>query len=535
MFETAELGRKLSKKTFKEREAALRQALLSAQFRLKDAPFPVIVLFAGVDGAGKGETIHLLNEWMDPRHIRTRSFSDPPPAALERPYYWRFWGGLPAQGKIGIVLSGWYTKPLLDRVYRRIDQADFDRQLEEIEDFEQTLTDDGALVLKFWMHLGRDAQEKRLKELQADPLLSWRVTEQDWEHWGRYELFVEAAERLISRTSVGRSPWHIVEGADHNYRSVRVAELLLAAMERRLEAAEREAAAPAPDPAVAAVVADLAPAPAAGGRDEEDEEEDVEDPMTAEGHLLTVLSRLDMRSSLGRKDYKQALAEQQARLGTLHRRALERGVTTVMVFEGWDAAGKGGAIRRCVAATDPRHVKLVPVAAPNDEEKAHHYLWRFWRHLPRAGRVLIYDRSWYGRVLVERVEGFARPEEWRRAYAEINTFESQLTAHGYVVLKFWLHITPEEQLRRFHERDLTPHKAWKLTDEDWRNRDRWPEYEQAVHDMVERTSTRYAPWTLVEANDKRFARVKVITAVCDALEAALERAGVEESAKKKKR
>jgi polyphosphate kinase 2 (PPK2 family) len=197
------------------------------------------------------------------------------------------------------------------------------------------------------------------------------------------------------------------------------------------------------------------------------------------------------------------------------------------MFEGWDAAGKGGAIRRVTAALDARDYKVIPIAAPTDEEKAHHYLWRFWRHLSKAGRVTIYDRSWYGRVLVERIEGFASTEEWMRAYSEINDFEEQLIDSGMVLGKFWVHITKEEQAARFEARAQIPWKAWKLTEEDWRNRDKWDAYESAVNDMIERTSTRKAPWTLIEGNNKHFARVKVLETVCEKLETALKARGID--------
>ena len=207
----------------------------------------------------------------------------------------------------------------------------------------------------------------------------------------------------------------------------------------------------------------------------------------------------------------------------------------VAVFEGWDAGGKGGAIRRLTRGLDARDYRVVPIAAPTEDERAHHYLWRFWRYLPRRGRITIFDRSWYGRVLVERVEGFAAEDEWRRAYSEINDFEAQLTDFGTVLLKFWLHITPDEQLRRFEERQGIGYKQWKITDEDWRNREKWALYESAVQDMVERTSTSAAPWTLVEGNSKRYARLKVLRTVCDALEAALPAENQNKKNTKKKR
>ena len=235
----------------------------------------------------------------------------------------------------------------------------------------------------------------------------------------------------------------------------------------------------------------------------------------------TVLSRLDMSHRVDRSAFRRALEEHQGRLNVLHRKAREQGISVILVFEGWDAAGKGGAIRRVTAALDAASYQIVPIAAPTDEERSHHYLWRFWRHLPRAGTLTIFDRSWYGRVLVERVEGFASPAQWLRAYSEINQFEEQLVDHGIVVVKYWLHITPDEQLRRFRERRRLSFKQWKLTDDDWRNRRKWNDYHAAINEMFARTSTRTAPWTLVEANDKYYARLKVMKVLSDRLKRAL--------------
>ncbi len=216
-----------------------------------------------------------------------------------------------------------------------------------------------------------------------------------------------------------------------------------------------------------------------------------------------------------------ALSKLQQEINELSWEAYKQRRSVVLVFEGVDAGGKGGAIRRITSAVDARLYRTMSVAAPTDEEKAHHYLWRFWRHVPRAGHMIIYDRSWYGRVLVERVEGFASEADWRRAYSEINEFEEQLVENGAILLKFWLQVSDEEQLRRFQDREDTPYKRYKITDEDWRNREKGPEYKSAVNEMVARTSTEHAPWTLVEGDDKPYARVKVLTTVCDAMRKAL--------------
>ena len=504
MFRTAELGQKVSKSEFKQIEPVLRQELLIAQRRLrKFKKCPVIIVFAGVDGAGKGETVNLLNAWMDPRWLMTRAYDKPSDEEMERPEYWRFWRDLPSKGKIGLFLSSWYSRPVLDRVHKRINEAEFNHLLERIVNFEKALSDDCTLILKFWMHLSKKEQKKRFKDLEKNELTSWRVKESDWDNWRMYEQFEESAERVIMKTSTGASPWCIVEGADSHFRSLTVGTIIRDEINKHLDKIE-----------------------ATGTNADESRVVDTVNDSNDAGTLpqlrsSTVLDVMDMTLTLPKSDYKQELQTWQAKLNQLQRNALKKKLSTIMLFEGPDAAGKGGAIRRLTAALDARHVQVLPIAAPTDEEGAHHYLWRFWRHLPRAGKITIYDRSWYGRVLVERIEDFASEEEWRRAYAEINDFEESLTESGIVLLKFWIHVTKDEQLRRFKEREKIPHKQWKLTEEDWRNREKWDDYESAVNDLVEHTSTRVAPWNLIEGNDKRYARVKVIKTVCDRMEEAM--------------
>lgn len=493
MLEAAEVGSVVSKEEYKARVPQLRTDLLDMQRELsRQARFPVIVVFGGVDGGGKSETVNLLNVWMDPRWIVTRAFREPSDEEQSRPEYWRYWQALSPRGRVGLFLRSWYSSPLLERVHRRIKAGEFDDRLNRIVGFEKGLADDGALILKFWMHLGQDAQKKRLKKLERDPLTRWRVSKEQWKNWRMYDEFAAAAERAIQRTSTADAPWTIVEGVDERYRSLTVGTIIRDAMRERLRASARASRRRPTTPA------DKSPA----------------------GHT-TVLSQLNMSRAIDRSVFREQLEERQGRLNVLQRKARERGISAILVFEGWDAAGKGGAIRRVTAALDAPAYQVIPVAAPTDEERAHHYLWRFWRHLPREGTLSIFDRSWYGRVLVERVEGLASPEEWFRAYAEINHFEEQLIEHGIVLVKYWLHITSGEQLRRFKERGRLPFKRWKLTDEDWRNRQKRNDYARAVNEMIARTSTPLAPWTLVEANDKYYARIKVIETVCARLRAAL--------------
>jgi polyphosphate:AMP phosphotransferase len=505
MFEAAEVGRKLAKSDYKAQVPELRSALLAVQQELRQASsFPVIVLFAGVDTAGKGETVNLLNEWMDPRWIVTRGYTEPSSEERERPRLWRYWRDLPPRGRIAMFLSAWYSSPITHRVADRISTAEFDSLLDQVATFERALTDDGAVIVKFWMHLSKAAQKKRLKEFEKDPLQRWRVTKTQWKHWAMFNKFVSAADRALRRTSTDHAPWLIVEGEDERYRTVVVATELLNAIRRGLER-------------------NRGPAQPSQGARRKGPKGSRNTALQRVEQQFNVLDNLDLSQKLSDEDFENELAKQQSRLNPLQRRAAKRGVSTIIVFEGWDAAGKGGAIRRVTASLDARDYQVIPTAAPTDEERSRHYLWRFWRHLSRAGRLTIFDRSWYGRVLVERVEGFATEAEYMRAYGEINHFEEQLVTNGILLVKFWIHISQAEQLKRFRDRTRTSYKQWKITDEDWRNRKRWPEYTIAVNDMVARTSTKIAPWTLIEGDDKNFARVKVLRTLGERLDRRLKK------------
>lgn len=484
MFEAAERGEKLSKDAFNALAPDLRLRMVRLQQSLRHADFPVIILFAGVDGAGKSESVQLLNEWMDPRWIITRAYSPPSEEEAERPPFWRYWRDLPPAGQIGLYLSAWYTTPLVDRVYRRMDRQTFERRIEQITYFEQTLANDGAVILKFWMHLNKKAQKKRLRKLEKDPHQHWRITKQDWKNWDRYDRFIETGETLIEHTDSAQTRWHTIDAENPRFRAHAVLSTVANVVEARLQQApERQ------------------PPPRS----------------TAKRAPLGVLSKLDLSQSVSREHYSHSLKKRRAELHDLYLQAKARSISTVLVFEGWDASGKGGAIRRMTTALDARDYRVIPIATPNDEERAHHYLWRFWRHLERAGRFTIFDRSWYGRLLVEHVENLIGEDEYQRSFDEINEFETQLTEHGILLLKFWLHIDKDEQEQRFEKRRSTPFKSWKLTEEDWRNREKWDDYERAVDEMVRRTDTPEHPWTLVEANSKRHARLKVIDTLCERL------------------
>jgi polyphosphate:AMP phosphotransferase len=493
MLESAEIGHRISKTTYTREERKLRDALLNAQYDLFQASAgPVLMIISGVESGGRGETANKLTEWMDPRHIRVIAFGERTEEELVRPVMWRYWRALPPRGRIGIFMNAWYNELLDAHALGRLRPARFVAYIQTINHVEQMFSDEGVVPLKFWIHLSKDEQRRRLEELDRDPRTSWRVTKDDWRAFRAYNKSHHVWEYLLRETSTGEAPWHVVEGADDHYRNLTVGKILLAALQSTLAARPRILRRPTP---TAPAVIDN----------------------------VKLLRDLDLTLKLAPKAYADDLEKYQGRLAKLTRHKRFFRHSLVLVFEGVDAAGKGGAIRRVTGALDARQYVSVPIAAPNDEERSHPYLWRFWRHVPPLGGIAIFDRSWYGRVLVERVEDLCLTRDWMRAYGEINEFEGQLVAAGAILVKFWLQISRAEQLRRFHVRQRTSFKRFKITPEDWRNRKRWNAYEVAVCDMVDRTSTEIAPWTLVEAEDKPYTRVKVLRTIVDRLEHALER------------
>ena len=505
MFESANLDHRVEKAAYRREEPKLREALLNAQYDLKEnGRFPVLILIAGVEGAGKGETVNLLNEWMDPRHIYTHAFFEPSDEERERPALWRFWRALPPKGKIGIFFGAWHTMPIIQRVQGLISEGEFGHAIHEVVRLEKMLTDEGVLLLKYWFHLSKSQQKKRLKSLEKDPATRWRVTEREWEYFKVYKKFIRVCEPFLRRTSTGEAPWIVVPGADARYRALTAGKHLLAAMRERL------------DEKPVKQLPDRNP------------------PLLSSANSTNVLRALQLDQPITKPEYQKQLQKWQGRLNLASRDPNFRNISVACVFEGNDAAGKGGAVRRVTSALDARSYFNVPVAAPTEEERAQPYLWRFWRHIPRRGRFVFFDRSWYGRVLVERVEGFCKEADWMRAYTEINDFEGALLRHGVVVMKFWLAIGKDEQFKRFKAREKTSFKRFKITEEDWRNRKKWDAYETAVCDMVDRTSTANAPWTLVEANNKYHARLKVLKTLTQAVEDALDRVTKEAKKAKKK-
>ncbi len=500
MFATAKIGRSLSKAAYNQEVEELRTELLEAQIALRERNIPVYMIIAGMEGAGKGEVVNALDEWLDARGVNVYAFWEESDDEKLRPRAWRFWRAMPRRGEIGVFFGGWYLWPIEQGFAHNWGDADIDQCMRGIRELERMLIHDDAVIVKCWYHFSEKDQRKRLKSLERSDRSRWKMLPKKKKFSQQYQRFELIADRVVRGTDIGRAPWHVIEATNRRYRDMMTGRILL----REIQEA-------------------LAQQPLDDRRVEDS-------PPSINGDLLpdapeariTIIDRIDLTQTIERSDYRKRLKDLQAELNDLAWEAYSKRISTMLVFEGVDAAGKGGAIRRVTQAVDSRLRDVIPIAAPTDEELAHHYLWRFWRHVPRAGRMTIFDRSWYGRVLVERVEGFTSHANWARAYLEINDFEEQLARSGIVVQKFWLQISKEEQLARFKAREDTPYKRYKITDEDWRNREKWDEYRGAVNEMLARTSAQHAPWNLIAGNDKRFARIQVLETVTQALRDALQ-------------
>ena len=491
MLEVSEVGNKVGKEEYEAAIPQLRVGLINAQYDLRGADFPVIIWIAGDDRLAANELVNRLNEWMDSRFADTRVFAEPTDEEYQRPHLWRLWRSLPPKGRAAFFVGG-LMRAAIQRANGEIDEPHFSIWLRHIANMQTELVADGALILKFFLHTPAKEQKKKLKKAAKDPHAGWQVDQRDWAALDSLGPVLPIAERILRETSGPGAPWTIVESTDPRYRDLTVARTILAALTARL--AQR------PGP--------LGPALA----------ESVFGDFDAEAN---VLSGIDLTKTLSRQEYRAQLAKEQAKLKKLSLEARRRGVSSVLAFEGWDAAGKGGVIRRITGALEAGDYRVIPVAAPTEEERRYHYLWRFWRDLPPAGKVVIFDRTWYGRVLVERLEGFAAPAEWQRAFDEINDFEAQMVEQGYYVAKFWLHVSPEEQLARFKAREETAFKMHKITEEDYRNRERWDDYVKAVDQKILRTTSDGARWHVIPANSKQFARVATLRAINKGLARAL--------------
>ena len=478
---------RLSKQEYQARVQALRENLLRMQIGMKEVPFKVLLLLAGPEGAGRGHLLHALTSWLDPRGLETFTFLPPTDEEREHPHQWRFWRSLPSIGRIGLYAGSWYTETLREAARGKYTRDRLDQEAGRIREFERLLSDSGTLIVKVWLQLSKEAQGRRLRALIDDSETAWRVTDEDWHHHRIYDRLAKTARRIRKQTNRPGARWTVIDSEDERRRDLLVGELLLAQFnqqQKRMARLNRRLGPPR-------IVRSLRPSG------------------------VRRLRALPLDQELSEKPYESQREKWLGRLNRAVRAVLEAGRSIVFVFEGWDAAGKGGAIRRLTSALDPRDYRVISVGKPTDEEKHAHYLWRFWLQIPRDGRVAIFDRSWYGRVLVERVEKFCTEAEWKRAYREINEFERQLADDGAIIIKFYLHITKDEQLDRFKRREGDPYKHWKISDEDWRNRKHWDQHNEAAEELFEKTTHDHAPWIVIPANYKWYARVQVVKSAAE--------------------
>lgn len=490
MLEKIDLTKSLKKKEYKKRMAKLESKIAFLQRELKNLGVPVMIVFEGFGAAGKGTQINRLIQALDPRGFTVYSTDAETKDEKMHPFLWRFWTKTPEKGRIAVFDRSWYRKLLVDRYEKKTSKKEIPIILEEISSFEKQLTDGGTLVMKFFLDISEREQKKRFHKLMEKKATSWRVSDKDLDRNKHFQDYLEMADEMLTKTDSDYAPWTIVEAEDDRYATVKILSTVAAAFEDRYKK-EKES---------------------------KKKEREVDGRFDKSELNDSVLKKVDLSKKMEEKAYEKRLDELQKKLRLLHGKLYAKRIPVVLAFEGWDAGGKGGAIKRLTNALDPRGYTVNPTSSPNDIERAHHYLWRFWTKMPKDGHIAIFDRTWYGRVMVERIEGFCTTQDWQRAYKEINQMEQQLVNHGAVVLKFWLHINKEEQARRFQDRQNNPEKSWKITDEDWRNREKWDLYEKAVDEMLVRTSTADAPWIIVEGNDKLYARIKVLETVVNALE-----------------
>jgi len=514
MLEKVDLTKKLSKEEYKEKMPQLEARLGRLQRECKALGIPIMIVFEGFGASGKGLQIGRLIQSMDPRGFEVHPIKNETEEERMHPFMWRFWTKTPAKGRIAIYDGSWYRRVLIDRFEKRTKNKELADVFHSINSFEEQLAEDGTLIIKLLLDIDKKEQKKRFDKLEKNKETAWRVTQGDKERNVHYDEYAAMMEDMLFKTDTDYAPWTIIESMDKRFATLKIYTTVIKAMADQIEKLQKEK-----EEKEAKKLADSESA--AGGETDAVAEIAKEADEEMKDLQVSILSKADMSLHYTREEYKEKLDKLQKKMEKLHGELYRRRIPVVLGFEGWDAGGKGGAIKRLTERMDARGYVVNPTASPNDIEKAHHYLWRFWRAMPKDGHVAIFDRTWYGRVMVERIEGFCTTEEWKRAYKEINDMEKDLYDAGAIVIKFWMHIDKDEQERRFRERQENPEKQWKITDEDWRNREKWDQYEDAVNEMLMRTSTDYAPWVVVEGNDKYYARVKVLRTVVEAIEARL--------------
>lgn len=491
MLEQVDLSKRMDKEEYEEINRNLGIRLGELQRKAWKMEIPIIVVFEGWHASGMTEIINRFLLPLNPMGFELYTTGKPCVQEEKKPLIWRFWTKIPEKGEIAIFDRSWYRRALLEHFSQKISEMQRSNCLNGLTYFERQLADDGYLIMKFFLHISKERQQKRFEEMQSRGIPLFLAEEEEQDYIREYDRFMPLIEKMLERTDIAHATWNIVEAEDLNFATVKVMATFIQAVEERI------------------------------GEEEEirkKRKNHVTQTCITSSINTSLLEKTDLNKSLSDNEYEDMRKNYQEKLRSLQYKLFMQNRPLVMVFEGWDASGKGGGIRRLAQALNPRLYRVVPVGVPSDVELAHHYMWRFYNEIPEAGHIAIFDRSWYGRVLVERVENLCDDHEWKRAYREINEFEETLANYGTIIIKFWMHIDKDEQLHRFRKREKTPHKKWKITEDDWNNRDKWNLYEDAANEMLQKTSTTYAPWTIVEGNDKKYARIKILRTVVETLE-----------------
>ncbi len=491
----------VNKELVSEQIEMYRARLSGLENKIKENKLPVIITIDGWSASGKGSQIAQLIKCLDPRFYKVMSFGKPNEVEKRKPWLWRYACAMPMQGNFLILDRSWYRDTVNAYLYDEISKSEMRRRFDDINVFERQLADDGYLIVKFFLHITEDEQRKRIKKLMSSDYTSWRIDEHDLYNLKKREKFAKYYEEMISKTNTPSGVWNVIGGDDKTGAKLEMIKALVLAVEGKLEAK-----------ASASTFVPKNQIPFANVKPEEFK-------MAA----VPKVSEVPLDKTLTDEEYDKKLEKYQDKLFKLQNLCYQKKIPVVICYEGWDAAGKGGNIRRVANALDPRGYEVEPIAAPDKYELARHYLYRFWTRLENDGHFTIFDRTWYGRVMVEPIENITPADRVEQAYQEINEFEKFLMEWGAVVIKFWINIDKDEQLKRFTLRQNTPEKQWKITDEDWRNREKWDVYEKYIDTMIERTSTKAAPWTIIEGNDKKYARIKALKTIIEKIEQKLEK------------
>ena len=488
MLKEWEKSEKPSEGEIKARLEAVKEKLARQQLLIKEKKVPVLVVLEGWGTAGKGYAIGQIIQNIDPRFFKVVSMQKKTEDDKRKPFLYRHFAKIPEAGQFVFLDTAWMDEITEERLHGTISEDVYANRIESVRRFERQLTDNGYLVMKFFLHISKKEQSRRIAQLEHQKDTTWRVSKKDLWQNEHYEKCMDVFSGYLKNTNMPSAPWYIIDAKSRKWTEVQILETLTQGIEIALS--NHQMAVP--------LLQNVFPL-----------------------KKMPLLCDIPLDKCMEEDVYKKELKQLQQRLGELHNRLYRKKVPVIIAYEGWDAAGKGGNIKRIAAALDPRGYEVHPIAAPEPSELARHYLWRFWSRLEKNGHFTIFDRTWYGRVMVEPIEKLTPEERVNMAYREINEFESQLHDWGAEIIKFWVNVDKDEQLRRFNERENTPEKRWKITDEDWRNREKWPAYEKAVDEMLRRTHRDGAPWIVVEAENKKFARLKVLQSVIDAIEEAL--------------